>query len=55
MERPKRRLIRGSAQSQIQLQTEVKFVRDTLRGDEATDIHVRLVRIMDEEQPVNDE
>jgi hypothetical protein len=40
---------------QIQLQTEVRFISDTLRGDDSTDIHVKLIKIMEEEQPVNDE
>jgi hypothetical protein len=41
--------------SKIQLQTEVRFISDTLRGDDSTDIHVKLIKIMEEEQPVNDE
>ena len=41
--------------SQIQLQVEARFLSDTLRGDDSTDLHVRLIRILEEEQPVNDE
>ena len=41
--------------AQIQLQVEAKFLSDTLRGDDSTDLHVRLIRIMEEEQPENDE
>lgn len=37
------------------MQTETKFLSDTLRGDVSTDIHVKLIRIMDEEVPVDDE
>lgn len=37
------------------MQTETKFLSDTLRGDASTDIHVKLIRIMDEEVPVDDE
>jgi len=47
-------VLRGSLEM-IQLQTEVRFVSDTLRGDDSTDIHVKLIKIMEEEQPVNDE
>lgn len=40
---------------QVQLQTEVNFLSDTLRGDEATIIRVRLIRRLDEGVPVGDE
>ncbi|CAD6589040.1 MAG: transport protein particle 22 kDa subunit [Tremellales sp. Tagirdzhanova-0007] len=47
-------VIRGALEM-IQMQVESRFLRDVLKGDETTEIHVRLIRIMDEEQPENDE
>jgi len=40
---------------QVQLQVEVFFVSDVLRGDDTTEMRVRLVRFMDEEVPISDE
>lgn len=40
---------------QLQMQVEASFLSDRLRGDDSTDVHVKLIRIMEEEQPINDE
>lgn len=46
---------RRMADDQIQLQVETRFLSDVLRGDETTEMHVRLIRVLEEEQPENDE
>ncbi|KAL7422378.1 hypothetical protein Q5752_003024 [Cryptotrichosporon argae] len=47
-------VVRGALEM-ISLQVDARFVSDQLRGDETTELHVRLVRVLDEEQPENDE
>ncbi|GHJ85102.1 hypothetical protein NliqN6_1504 [Naganishia liquefaciens] len=47
-------VVRGSLEM-LQMQVEASFLSDRLRGDDSTDIHVKLIRIMEEEQPINDE
>lgn len=37
------------------MQVEVGFVSDVLRGQETTELRVRLVRIIDDELPVGDD
>jgi trafficking protein particle complex subunit 3 len=43
-------VVRGALEM-VQYQVEAKFVSDVLRGDESTDMVVRLVRVLDEEVP----
>lgn len=43
------------AYTQVQLQTVPYFVSDVLRGDEQTELRVRLVKFLDEEAPPADD
>ncbi|KAE8213924.1 hypothetical protein CF327_g2643 [Tilletia walkeri] len=47
-------VIRGALEM-VQMQTEAYFVSDTLRGDDTTEIRVRLIRTLDEEGPIADD
>ncbi|KAI8323185.1 TRAPP I complex [Martensiomyces pterosporus] len=47
-------VVRGALEM-MQMQTEVTFVRDVLRGDETSEIRVKLERMLDEEVPVGDD
>ncbi len=47
-------IIRGALEM-IHLKVECKFAKDTLRGDEATEIRLTLVEIMPEFVPIDDD
>ncbi|KAJ1961175.1 hypothetical protein GGI12_003390 [Dipsacomyces acuminosporus] len=47
-------VIRG-AMEMMQMQADVSFVRDVLRGDDTSEIRVKLEKLLDEEVPAGDD